>query len=80
MDVVSWEYPTGSGLECNIASVNDSANFLAFLQALRNDPVGKNLIITAGVGITPFEGPDGNPLASVSGFADVFDSISAYRF
>jgi len=63
-----------------VASPNDSANYLAFLQALRQDPVGKYLIITAAAGITPFKGSDGNPLASVSEFAKVFDSISAYRF
>ena len=80
LTVASWEYPNGSGLECNLVSSDDSANFLTFLQALRADPVGQNLILSAAVGMKPFNGSDGNPMTDVSAFAKVFDHIGPYLF
>lgn len=61
-------------------STDDSANFLDFLQALRADPVGQNLILSAAVGMKPFSGSDGSPMTDVSGFAKVFDHIGLYPF
>ncbi|KAJ7484425.1 glycoside hydrolase family 18 protein [Mycena latifolia] len=72
-----WEYPGRStGLPCNTFSPDDSANFLLFLQELRGTSVGKNLVLTAAVGLTPFFGSDNEPLADVSDFADVLDRIA----
>ncbi|KAJ7512505.1 endochitinase [Mycena galericulata] len=71
-----WEYPGKIGLPCNVVNPDDSANFLLFLQELRANPVGKNLVLTAAVGITPFVGSDGQPMDDVSQFADVLDRIA----
>ncbi|KAJ7731113.1 glycoside hydrolase family 18 protein [Mycena maculata] len=71
-----WEYPGKIGLPCNVVNPDDSANFLLFLQELRGTPAGKNLILTAAVGLTPFVGSDGQPMDDVSSFADVLDRIA----
>lgn len=60
---------------CNVVSPSDSANFLLFLTALRKDPVGANLRLTAAVGLGPFVGSDGNPMTDVSQFASVLNHI-----
>ena len=73
----SWEYPNKQGIGCNIVSTNDSANFLSFLQTLRNQAGAQDLIISAAVPITPFLGSDGNPMKDVSAFAAVLDSIGS---
>jgi chitinase len=72
----SWEYPAKQGIGCNILSTNDSANYLSFLQTLRNLG-GPNLTISAAVSVTPFVGPDGNPLTNVSAFGQVLDYIGS---
>ncbi|KAJ7098300.1 glycoside hydrolase family 18 protein [Mycena epipterygia] len=71
-----WEYPGKTGLSCNTVNSDDSANFLSFLQELRGTSAGKNLVLTAAVGITPFVGSDGQPMEDVSQFADVLDRIA----
>ncbi|KAF8156991.1 glycoside hydrolase family 18 protein [Crassisporium funariophilum] len=71
-----WEYPNHQGIGCNMISPDDSANFLLFLQELRQDPDGAKLTLSAAVGLTPFAGPDGTPMADVSGFAQVLDHIA----
>jgi chitinase len=71
----SWEYPNGVGIGCNVGSSSDVANFLLFLQALRQDPVGKGITMSAAVSIKPWMGADGNPSTDVSGFAAVLDYI-----
>jgi chitinase len=73
----SWEYPGTQGIGCNVVSANDSANFLSFLQTLREQDGAHNLILSAAVTITPFIGSDGKPLSDVSGFADVLDYIGS---
>ena len=72
----SWEYPGEQGIGCNIVSTNDSVNFLSFLHTLRSMS-GPNLIISAAVPITPYVGPDGEPLTDVSGFGQVLDYIGS---
>ncbi|KAF7966092.1 hypothetical protein HWV62_40180 [Athelia sp. TMB] len=72
-----WEYPNKQGVGCNTISPDDSANFLSFLQALRQDPDGANLTLSAAVSITPFAGADGTPMADVSDFAQVLNYIGA---
>ena len=42
---------------------NDSANFLELLKEIRASPkLARNLTLTAATSITPFVGPDGNPV------------------
>jgi len=60
--------------------VNDSANFLAFLQTLRNQDGAQDLIITAAVSITPFIGANGSPMTDVSEFAKVLDFIEIMNY
>jgi chitinase len=67
-----WEYPGKQGIGCNTILLNDSANFLSFLQELRLHPAGKNIILSATVYITPFAGTDGNPMTDVSAFAKLY--------
>jgi chitinase len=68
---ISWDYSASS----NVVLANDSANFLSFLQTLRSQDGGKDIVLSAAVSVTPFIGPDGNPLTDVSAFADVLDYI-----
>ena len=76
----SWEYPNSLGVGCNEKSDSDAANFLSLLQAIRADPAGKNLYLTAAVSSTPFTGSDGNPMTDVSGFAAVLDHIAIMNY
>ena len=71
--VHSWEYPGKQGIGCNVNSPSDSANFLLFLQLLRQ--AAPNLILSAAVSLTPFNGPDGKPMTNVAEFAKVLDYI-----
>lgn len=75
-----WEYPNRQGIGCNTISPSDSSNFLAFLQQLKQDPVGSKLILSAAVGETPFMGANGTPMTDVSAFADVLDHIAIMNY
>lgn len=75
-----WEYPNKQGIGCNAISPDDAANFLLFLQELRQDPVGQKLYLTAAVGIKPFNGPDGSPSNDVSGFSKVLNHIAIMSY
>ncbi|KAH9482515.1 Chitinase A1 [Psilocybe cubensis] len=75
-----WEYPANQGIGCNAINPNDTANFLAFLQELRKDSLGSTLILSAAVATVPFFGPNGSPLADVSGFAKVLDYIAIMNY
>ncbi|KAF9482667.1 glycoside hydrolase family 18 protein [Pholiota conissans] len=75
-----WEYPNHQGIGCNTISDNDSANFLSFLQELRQDPTGAKLTLTAAVGLTPFAGPGGTSMADVSDFAAVLNHIAIMNY
>jgi GH18 family chitinase len=72
----SWEFP---GIQpsggCNVVSSDDSANFLAFLQQLRRNPVTSKITLSAAVDLAPWVGHDGLPMADVSAFALVLDYI-----
>jgi chitinase len=76
----SWEYPNGLGIGCNSYDINDTANFLLFLQELRAHPVGKNLTITAAAGTVPWLGTEGIPEPDVSGFAKVLDFVTIMNY
>ena len=45
----SWEFPGKQSIGCNVVSPSDTANYLLFLQELRKDPIGAQLILTAAV-------------------------------
>ncbi|KAI0638105.1 glycoside hydrolase [Trametes polyzona] len=71
---LDWEYPAQAGADGNMASPDDSAHFLAFLQELRARlPPGAK--ITAATQTVPFAGPDGAPMRDVSAFAAVLDWV-----
>ncbi|KAG2358581.1 glycoside hydrolase superfamily [Suillus spraguei] len=76
----SWEYPGKQGVGCNIISVNDTSNYLQFLQELRKNTAGINLIVSAAVSLEPFTDASGKPSADVSGFAQVFDYITLMNY
>ena len=68
-----WEYPGTQGIGCNEVSNDDTTNFLAFLQALRQDPVGKELILTVDTPLQIWNGESGAVMTDVSGFASALD-------
>ena len=80
LDTPSWEYPNGAGIGCNSPTANDTQNFLSFLQELRADPEGKDLILSAATQINPFIDASGSPSTNVSGFADVLDFITVMNY
>lgn len=53
---------------------SDTANFLELLKEVRQT-AGDDFLLTAAVGITPFNGPDGKPSSDVSGFAKVLNQL-----
>ncbi|KAL5476829.1 hypothetical protein ACEPAI_3015 [Sanghuangporus weigelae] len=75
-----WEYPNADGIGCNTRSSTDASNFLSFLQALRAEPAGSNLTLSAATSIRPFNGQDGTPLTDVSQFASPLDFISIMNY
>ncbi|KAG2154451.1 glycoside hydrolase family 18 protein [Suillus bovinus] len=70
-----WEYPSKQGIGCNVVNSDDTANFLSFLQELREESC-LNLTISAAVSVTPFRDSSGNPSTDVSAFAEVLDYIA----
>lgn len=76
----SWEYPSIQGIGCNNINPNDTANFLLFLQELRNSTVGRDLILSAAASVTPWAGPSGSPSQNLSGFSKVLDFITIMNY
>lgn len=75
-----WEYPGTQGLGCNVVHPDDTANFLLFLQEFRETTLGRSLVLSAAVYITPFVDASGSPSTDVSGFADVLDYIAIMNY
>lgn len=75
-----WESPNNQGIGCNTISVHDTANFLAFLQELRRNPVAAKLTLSAAVGLAPFFNASGSPLTDVTGFAKVLDYVAVMNY
>ncbi|KAF9268382.1 endochitinase [Marasmius fiardii PR-910] len=75
-----WEYPNRQGLGCNTINANDTANFILFLEELRCHPVGKDLIITSAVSITPYNDASGNPSSDLSRYAATQDFITIMNY
>jgi chitinase len=71
----SWEYPNRQGLGCNEINDNDTSNFLKFLQELRQDSVGKKLLLTAAGSLFPWNDKTGAASKDLAGFSDVLDYI-----
>ncbi|KAG6911169.1 hypothetical protein DXG01_003909 [Tephrocybe rancida] len=69
-----WEYPAIQGIGCNTVNSNDTANFLSFLQELRQS-LGSSVIISAATDLKPFPGPSGAPFDEIAKFGDVLDYI-----
>ena len=67
----SWEYPGRQGIGCNTISPQDSANFLSFLQEMRQ--LAPNLTLSAAASDLPWVGADGNPMTDLSEFAKVLN-------
>ncbi|KAH8830175.1 chitinase [Flagelloscypha sp. PMI_526] len=74
-----WEYPGGAGIGCNTNSASDTANFLLFLQELRQDKVGRNLLLSAATAITPFPDENGE-YADMSAFGKIFDWLAIMNY
>lgn len=75
-----WEYPNRQGLGCNSINANDTANYLTFLQELREHPDGKDLYLTAAGSLFPWYDASGVSSTDLSGFADVLDYIMIMNF
>ncbi|KAG2356579.1 glycoside hydrolase superfamily [Suillus spraguei] len=75
-----WEYPGKQGVGCNKISVDDTSNYLQFLQELRKNTAGANLKLSAAVSLEPFTDASGKPSADVSGFAQVLDYITLMNY
>jgi chitinase len=73
-----WEYPAKQGIGCNIISPQDSANFLSFMQEMRQ--VASNLTLSAATSINPWVGSDGTPLTDVSAYAAALDWIEVMNY
>ncbi|KAI9460779.1 glycoside hydrolase family 18 protein [Boletus coccyginus] len=73
-----WEYPGKQGIGCNIVSPQDSANFLSFLQEMRQ--VASNLTLSAATSIKPWVDSTGTPLTDVSAYASVLDWIEIMNY
>ena len=76
----SWEYPVIQGIGCNTINSNDTANFLTFLQELRNSTQGKGLILSASATITPWSSPSGSPSRNLSEFSKFLDFITIMNY
>lgn len=74
----SWEYPVIGGETCNNYAPDDTANFLAFAQALRAAHPG--LIMTAAAGILPWKDASGTPSGDVSAFAHALDWVAIMNY
>jgi GH18 family chitinase len=60
--------------------VNDTANFVAFLQELRQNPIAAKLTLSAAVGLTPFFDATGHPSKDATGFAKVLDYVAVMDY
>ncbi|KAG8163849.1 hypothetical protein KVR01_005767 [Diaporthe batatas] len=73
-----WEYPFKQGLGCNAINENDTANFLTFLQELRQQ--APDLVLTAATSLFPWNDAAGNRSKDLSGFADALDYLMVMNY
>ncbi|KAL4067683.1 glycoside hydrolase family 18 protein [Scleroderma yunnanense] len=64
---LDWEYPGKQGVGCNVVNSNDSANFLEFIQELRQT-LNEKVTLTAVVPLTPYQ-------SDMTGYAKILDYI-----
>ncbi|GAA5837754.1 hypothetical protein JCM5353_008272, partial [Sporobolomyces roseus] len=76
---LDWEYPNAPGIGCNAISPNDSENFVAFLQNLR-ELVGKDNLLTAAVSVNGINGADGQALKSFAEYGTLLDYINLMTY
>ncbi|PLW27468.1 hypothetical protein PCASD_19506 [Puccinia coronata f. sp. avenae] len=76
---LDWEYPNVPGNDGNILSKDDSANFLKFIQTLRQ-LLGPKARLSAAVSVHGFMGPDGNYLTDHKAYAEVLDFITIMAY
>ncbi|KAH8801931.1 glycoside hydrolase family 18 protein [Flagelloscypha sp. PMI_526] len=76
---IDWEYPGHQGEGGNLVSSNDTANCLTFFQLLRSS-LPTEAILTAAVTTFPFVDDKGKPMADVSAFAAVLDSVTIMAY
>ncbi len=74
-----WEYPGIQGAGNNGVSASDSANFLLFLQVLRQT-LPADAVISAATQVWPFADKSGYPMTDVSGFANVLDWVLVMNY
>lgn len=79
ISTISWEYPNRQGIGCNTISKQDTPNLLSLLRELRAHPVGKKLILTAAVAITPWLDPNDQP-SDISPFAKLLDYVAIMNY
>ncbi|KIK41262.1 glycoside hydrolase family 18 protein [Suillus luteus UH-Slu-Lm8-n1] len=70
-----WEFPNDQGIGCNTINVNDTENFVAFLQELRQNPRAAKLTLSVDVGLTLFLDATGHPSKDATGFAKALDYV-----
>ncbi|KAH6984513.1 glycoside hydrolase superfamily [Ilyonectria sp. MPI-CAGE-AT-0026] len=75
-----WEYPNRQGLGCNAINQNDTANFLSFLEELREQPKGKDLYLTAAGSLFPWNDASGVASTDLKGFASVLDYVMIMNY
>ena len=73
------EYPAAGGASGNYKSPQDTANYLLFLQALRQ-ALGASSHITTCTTHRAFIGPNGSPVTDVSTFAAVLDGVLVMNY
>ena len=71
---IDWEYPGQPGNDGNVVSPSDTANYLAFLQVLRQT-LPTTAKITAAAMTVPWADSQGKPMKDMSGFGQVLDWI-----
>jgi GH18 family chitinase len=72
---IDWEYPGQQGIGDNVVSLQDSANFLLFLQTLRS-VAGVDARLSMAANVAGIVGADGNYLRDLSGFAAALDYLT----
>jgi len=76
---IDWEYPGKAGASGNAVNPADSANLLVLLRELRAS-LGAGKEISMAVGVQPFVGSDGNPMADVSAYTPFLDRINVMAY
>lgn len=76
---IDWEYPGQAGNDGNVVDPNDTANYLSFLQLLRQT-LPQTAKITAAAMTEPWADSSGNPMKDMSAFGQVLDWILVMNY